>query len=71
TALISVSWLYFTGLFAWATSHVLFGDRWWWLFLVNSFAVYLFLPLPAVLTVAIIARRREIWTGFGAALALY
>jgi endonuclease/exonuclease/phosphatase (EEP) superfamily protein YafD len=68
--LVTLARVYFTLLFAWAILHALFGDRWWWLFLPNSFAVYLFLPLPAILVIALLARRRETWLGFGVALAL-
>lgn len=40
-----VVWLY-TGLLAlWFVSHLLLGDRVWWLAVVNTFAPYLFLPL--------------------------
>ena len=69
--LITLSRVYFTCLFAWVILRLLFGDRWWWLFLVNSFAVYLFFPLPLILLVAFLARRREIWIGLGLALALF
>ena len=68
--LVTLARVYFTLLFAWAILHVLFGDRWWWLFLPNSFAVYFFFPLPAILVIALLARRRETWLGFGVALAL-
>ena len=69
--LITLSRVYFTFLFAWAILRLLFGDRWWWLFLVNSFAVYLFAPLPLILLIALIARRRETWLGFGAVFVLW
>jgi len=68
--LVSLARVYFTLLFGWAILHLLFGDRWWWLFLVNSFAVYLFLPLPVILVAALLARRRETSSGLAAALAL-
>jgi vancomycin resistance protein VanJ len=67
---VTLARVYFTVLFTWAILHTLFGDRWWWLFLPNSFAVYLFLPLPAILVIALLVRRRETWLGFGVALAL-
>jgi vancomycin resistance protein VanJ len=68
--LIMLARVYFTWLFGWAISHALFGTRWWWLFLLNTFAEYLFLPLPVILAIALFTRRREIWVGFGAGLAL-
>jgi len=67
---VTLARVYFTLLFAWAVLHAIFGDRWWWLFLPNSFAAYLFLPLPAILVIALLVRRRETWLGFGVALAL-
>jgi vancomycin resistance protein VanJ len=68
--LVTLARVYFTMLFAWAILHVLFGDRWWWLFLLNSFAVYFFFPLPVILVIALLVRRRETWIGFGVALVL-
>src|SRR5262245_35820167 len=68
-----LAWLsrfYISGLFGWAALRALFGDRWWWLFVLNSFAEYLFVPLPAVFASAWFARQRSLWFGFGAALAL-
>lgn len=58
-------------LFGWATIRGLFGDRWWWLFLLNSFAQYLFVPLPAVLVIVLLVRRRTLWAGLVAALLLW
>jgi len=69
--LITLTRVYFTLLFAWAILRFLFGDRWWWLFLANSFAVYLFFPLPLILLIAVLARRRGTWIGLGLALALF
>lgn len=62
--------LYCAGLFGWAGLHLFFGDRWGWLFLINSFAVYLFLPLLLLLPVALVARQRRLWPSLGLALAL-
>jgi vancomycin resistance protein VanJ len=61
---------YVGGLFGWAVLRTLFGDRWWWLFCLNSFAEYLFVPLPAVCATAWLARRRKLWVSFGAVLTL-
>jgi len=68
--LVTLARVYFTVLFGWAILHALFGDRWWWLFLPNSFAVYFFFPLPVILAIALLAQRRETWLGFGVALVL-
>ncbi len=68
--MVTLTRVYFTWLFGWAILHGLFGDRWWWLFLLNTFAEYLFLPLPAILLMALVVRRRETWIGLGIAVAL-
>jgi endonuclease/exonuclease/phosphatase (EEP) superfamily protein YafD len=69
--LVSLSRVYFTLLFGWAILRALWGERWWWQFVLDSFAICLFLPLPVILTIALLARRRETWIGFGLALALW
>lgn len=46
--LLVASYLYLAMLWGWAVLRQWFGDRWWWLFLLNLFTVYLFLPLPLV-----------------------
>jgi vancomycin resistance protein VanJ len=61
---------YLLGLFGWALMRASFGDRWWWLFVLNTFAIYLFAPLPAAVGVATLARSRWLWLKVGAALAL-
>jgi endonuclease/exonuclease/phosphatase (EEP) superfamily protein YafD len=68
--IVTLARVYFIGLFTWVILRLLLGDRWWWLFLLNSFAAYLFLPLPLILVIALLARKRETWIGFGVALAL-
>lgn len=71
--LITMSHVYFAIVFGWATLHFLFGDRWAWLFLLNAFALYLFLPLPAIFALAFVTRQRETWIGalFTLALAVF
>ncbi len=68
--MVSLVRVYLTLLFGWAVLHALFGDRWGWLFIISSFVEYLVWALPAVLLMALIARRRETWIGLGLALAL-
>jgi vancomycin resistance protein VanJ len=68
--LIAAAHLYCVGVCGWAVLHLAFGDRWWWLFLLNSLAVYLFVPLPLLPALALLTRRCEVWVGFGVALAL-
>jgi endonuclease/exonuclease/phosphatase (EEP) superfamily protein YafD len=42
---------------AWLITRTVFGDRWWWLFLLNTATLYLLIPLPLVILPAIIVRR--------------
>lgn len=68
--IVTLARVYFTFLFGWAILRAFAGDRWWWLFMFNSLALYLFVPLPAILIVAFLGRRREVWIGLGVSLAL-
>lgn len=54
----------------WALIHLCCGDRWWWLFLLNSGAVYLFAPIPLLLGWALLARRRTLSLLLGGVLCL-
>ncbi len=49
--------VYCSCLYLWAGSRFIFEDRWWQLIQLNSFAVYLFLPLPLVIIFALVHRR--------------
>lgn len=68
--IVTLARVYFVFLFGWAILHALFGDRWSLLFLLSSFAPYWFAPLPIIFAMAIVTRRREIWIGFVASIAL-
>jgi vancomycin resistance protein VanJ len=61
--LIAATHYTYAFMFGWLVLHWVFGDRWWWLFLLNTFAVYLFLLLPLPLVVAAITRRRPMVIG--------
>lgn len=52
--------VYFGGLAGWLAVYLLFGDRWPLLFAVNSFAVYLFTPLPVAAAIGLAARRKRL-----------
>ncbi len=45
----------------WYVAYRLFGDTLWWLAVVNSFAVYLFAPLPLAALLAALVRHRTTW----------
>lgn len=51
------SWLYVALIGLWLALRASFFDQIWWLALLNSFALYLFLPLPLLLTGALWRRR--------------
>jgi len=69
--LITLSYVYFTCLLFWTILRFFFQDRWSWLFLVSGFAPYLFLPLPIILLVAFVTRKRVVWLGSGLSLLLW
>ena len=50
--------LYAASVTGWYVAYRLVGDGFWLLAMVNSFAVYLFVPLPLVALLAVLARRR-------------
>jgi endonuclease/exonuclease/phosphatase (EEP) superfamily protein YafD len=60
TALL-LAQLYFIGLYGWLVLYLALGDASAWLFAVNSFAVYLFAPLPLAAVAAALARRPWGW----------
>ena len=49
----------------WYPAYLSIGDSRWWMFVINSIAPYLFLPVPLVLLLALLSRR---WALFIAAL---
>ena len=65
-----LTWVYFTILFGWVVLYLLLGDRQGYLALVNQIAHLLFYPLPIVLLMAFLLKRREIWIGFGIGIRL-
>lgn len=59
---------YIIGLLSWFVLHTLFADRWGWLFLLNSFSIYAFVPLIVIVPLALLAGRRVLIIGSGIAL---
>ncbi len=60
---VALGWAYFTILFSWLALYLLVGDRFRILGLVNNIAVCLFFPLPIIVAIAIISRRKELTYG--------
>lgn len=44
----------------WFALYLLFADRWWWLFVANSLAPVLFIPVPVAMLVAWLLRRKRL-----------
>src|SRR5438132_6580737 len=44
-------------LLGWVAIHALLGDSRWWSFLLNTFALYLFVPLVVTVPLALLLRR--------------
>lgn len=65
------SLVYVVGLFAWFAAYSLTGDRFGPLALINSLALYLFLPLALVLVASLLVRRPELWMGIAAGVGLF
>lgn len=70
TGLLTLAWTYLVFLLGRAILQFIFGDRWTWLFLLNTFALYLFLPLPLVIGATFLSRQRLLWVGCGVSLAV-
>lgn len=68
TLTVAAAELYCLGLIAWMGAQGLAGDRWLWLFLLNSFSFYLFLPALLIPIVAWRSGRRWLWLGFALAV---
>lgn len=49
--------LHLAVLLGWVAVHTLLGDSRWWSFLLNTFALYLFVPLAVTIPLAILLRR--------------
>jgi endonuclease/exonuclease/phosphatase (EEP) superfamily protein YafD len=59
----TASWLYFLLLFGWLAIYWSTGDHYPWISIANYFGVYLFLPLPLIVLVAIPLHRKSLWLG--------
>jgi vancomycin resistance protein VanJ len=69
-ALVLAQGAYFLGLFGWAVLYFVLADRWFWLFALNSFSAYLFLPLFVLPLLAVVTRQRWLGVAWVAGVAL-
>lgn len=63
--------VYLACMTAWLVMFIVWLDGTWWLFLLNSFAVYLFLPVPAAVAAAVWTRRPTLIRGAVAICAVW
>jgi hypothetical protein len=63
--------LYLLGIAWWWMLRLVFADAWWWLFLLNSAAVFLFVPLPVAVLVAALQRNVVLIAGALFAVAIF
>jgi endonuclease/exonuclease/phosphatase (EEP) superfamily protein YafD len=70
-AICGVIAIYLVGLAGWLLAQQAIGDATWWLFLINAMGIYLFLPLPAALIVALWRRSLPLIGGSLAAAAVF
>lgn len=68
--LLALAYTYLAILLGWALLHLLFADRWWWLFILTALAPWLFLPLAGVIPLALVTRRRGLLLSTVAGLLL-
>jgi endonuclease/exonuclease/phosphatase (EEP) superfamily protein YafD len=66
-----LGWLYVVLIALWLTLRAIFLDRIWWLALANSFAIYLFVPLPLLLPAALWCRRWALLLGLALLAAAF
>lgn len=69
-ALFAFAYLYTFGIISWYLLKLIYGDEWWWLSLLNTCAVYVFLPLPAVFLWAFLRKHRGVLIGCSSNLLL-
>src|SRR5262245_34628618 len=69
--LSQLGWLYVALIALWLFLRAIFLDRVWWLALANSFAIYLFLPLPPLFLAALWRRRWALTLGLAIPTAAF
>jgi len=61
TVAAAAVWIYAALVLAWWLGRWAWGDKYWLLAVLSSFPAWLFLPLPLILGLAILSRRRMVW----------
>jgi endonuclease/exonuclease/phosphatase (EEP) superfamily protein YafD len=69
--ILTACWTYLALLFAWLLAYLATGDRFGIIALANALAVYLFLPVPLVILVAVFLRRARLLIISGLAVVAF
>lgn len=67
---VRIVYLYCATVWGWFGLDTIVGDQWWWLFLLNASALYLFVPLPLLCLVALWVRQPVLWSSLGTTVLL-
>jgi vancomycin resistance protein VanJ len=59
----AMAWVYITFVLCWFLAYLTFGDRFGFLAIFNTLAVYLFFPLPLIIIGAFFIKRKALWSG--------
>ena len=63
--------LYLGGIAFWWMLRLVFADAWWWLYLVNSAAIFLFVAVPVAAVIAVLQRNAVLIAGVLFAAVLF
>lgn len=58
-------------LLVWLLVNLTLGDRWWWLFLINTFASYLFVLIPLIVLASLYVGRSDVWISTGLVVLIW
>jgi vancomycin resistance protein VanJ len=71
TLISYISWGYVILFTLWILSRLLFFDKFWWLALINTIALYLFVPLILFIPLALVWRQWKLIFGLGFPLGVF
>jgi endonuclease/exonuclease/phosphatase (EEP) superfamily protein YafD len=67
----TLTWVYAAFIAAWLVARLIWGDQLWPVAVLNSFPALLFLPVPLMLALAALSRRRAAWAAALVPLVLW
>ncbi|MAT45063.1 MAG: hypothetical protein CL609_22245 [Anaerolineaceae bacterium] len=59
--IVLISNLYMVFLMVWSGLNHFFHDKWFWLFILNSFGIYLFIPFPIFIIFSFLFRKKSLY----------